>query len=141
MAAKPKESKPKGRYTEATLVRELEKKGIGRPSTFASLIATIVDKQYVEIKDIPAVTQNSKTYTLTSLNQWPPTEEVFQLKKGGEKARILPTPLGTSILDFAIKNFPDLFAFDFTASMEGRLDKIAEGGEPWKKVLEDTWLG
>lgn len=137
--AKPKESKPQGRYTEATLVRDLEKKGIGRPSTFASLIATIVDKAYVEIKDIPAVTQNSKTYTLTSLNQWPPTEEVFQLKKGGEKARVMPTPLGTSILDFAIKNFPDLFAFDFTASMEGRLDKIAEGGEPWKKVLEDTW--
>jgi DNA topoisomerase-1 len=137
--AKPKESKPQGRYTEATLVRDLEKKGIGRPSTFASLIATIVDKQYVEIKDMPASVQNSKTYTLTSLNQWPPTEEVFQLKKGGEKARIMPTPLGTSILEFAIKNFPDLFAFDFTASMEGRLDKIAEGGEPWKKVLEDTW--
>lgn len=137
--AKPKESKPQGRYTEATLVRDLEKRGIGRPSTFASLIATIVDKEYVEIKDIPASVQNSKTYTLTSLNQWPPTEEVFQLKKGGEKARILPTPLGTSILEFTIKNFPDLFAFDFTASMEGRLDKIAEGGEPWKKVLEDTW--
>jgi DNA topoisomerase-1 len=137
--AKPKESKPQGRYTEATLVRDLEKRGIGRPSTFASLIATIVDKAYVEIKDMPASVENSKTYTLTSLNQWPPTEEVFQLKKGGEKSRIMPTPLGTSILDFAIKNFPDLFAFDFTASMEGRLDKIAEGGEPWKKVLEDTW--
>jgi DNA topoisomerase-1 len=137
--AKPKESKPQGRYTEATLVRDLEKRGIGRPSTFASLIATIVDKAYVEIKDMPASVENSKSYTLSSLNQWPPTEEVFQLKKGGEKARIMPTPLGTSILDFAIKNFPDLFAFDFTASMEGRLDKIAEGGEPWKKVLEDTW--
>jgi DNA topoisomerase-1 len=137
--AKPKESKPQGRFTEATLVRELEKKGIGRPSTFASLIATIVDKAYVEIKDIPAVTQNSKTYTLAALNQWPPTEELYQLKKGGEKSRIMPTPLGTTILDFATKNFPDLFAFDFTASMESRLDKVAEGAEPWKKVLEDTW--
>jgi len=137
--AKPKESKPQGRYTEATLVRDLEKRGIGRPSTFASLIATIVDKTYVEIKDIPATVQNSKTYTLNSLNQWPPTEEVFQLKKGGEKARIMPTPLGQTILQFAIQNFPDLFAFDFTASMESRLDKIAEGAEPWKKVLEDTW--
>ena len=139
LQAKPQESKPQGRYTEATLVRELEKKGIGRPSTFASLIATIVDKTYVEIKDIPAVTQTSKTYFLNSLNQWPPSSESFILKKGGEKSRILPTPLGQSILEFTVKNFPDLFAFDFTASMESRLDKIAEGSEPWKKVLEDTW--
>jgi len=139
LQAKPQESKPQGRYTEATLVRDLEKKGIGRPSTFASLIATIVDKTYVEIKDIPAVTQTSKTYFLSSLNQWPPSSESFVLKKGGEKSRILPTPLGQSILEFTVKNFPDLFAFDFTASMESRLDKIAEGSEPWKKVLEDTW--
>ena len=137
--AKPKESKPQGRYTEATLVRDLEKRGIGRPSTFASLIATIVEKTYVEIKDIPASVQNSKTYTLNALNQWPPTEEVFQLKKGGEKARLMPTALGMTILDFTVKNFPDLFAFDFTASMENRLDKVAEGQEPWKRVLEDTW--
>jgi len=137
--AKPKESKPQGRYTEATLVRDLEKRGIGRPSTFASLIATIVEKTYVEIKDIPASVQNSKTYTLNALNQWPPTEEIFQLKKGGEKARLMPTPLGMTILDFTVKNFPDLFAFDFTASMENRLDKVAEGQEPWKRVLEDTW--
>ena len=137
--AKPKESKPQGRYTEATLVRDLEKRGIGRPSTFASLIATIIEKTYVEIKDIPASVQNSKTYTLNALNQWPPTEEIFQLKKGGEKARLMPTPLGMTILDFTVKNFPDLFAFDFTASMENRLDKVAEGQEPWKRVLEDTW--
>ena len=137
--AKPKESKPQGRYTEATLVRDLEKRGIGRPSTFASLIATIVEKTYVEIKDIPASVENSKTYTLNLLNQWPPTEEIFQLKKGGEKARLMPTPLGMTILDFTVKNFPDLFAFDFTASMENRLDKVAEGQEPWKRVLEDTW--
>ena len=137
--AKPKESKPQGRYTEATLVRDLEKRGIGRPSTFASLIATIVEKTYVEIKDIPASVENSKTYTLNLLNQWPPTEELFQLKKGGEKARLMPTALGMTILDFTVKNFPDLFAFDFTASMENRLDKVAEGQEPWKRVLEDTW--
>jgi reverse gyrase len=68
-----------------------------------------------------------------------PTAEQVQLKQGGEKARIAPTPLGLTILDFTLKNFPDLFAFDFTAAMETKLDKIAEGSEPWKKVLEDTW--
>lgn len=140
LKAKPQESKPQGRFTEATLVRELEKKGIGRPSTFASLISTIVDKAYIEIKDIPQTIQQSKTYSLSLANQWPPTSESFQMKKGGEKARIAPTPLGLTILDFTLKNFPDLFAFDFTAAMETKLDKIAEGSEPWKKVLEDTWM-
>ena len=139
LKAKPQESKPQGRFTEATLVRELEKKGIGRPSTFASLISTIVDKAYIEIKDIPQTIQQSKTYSLSGVNQWPATVEAFQIKRGGEKARIAPTPLGLTILDFTLKNFPDLFAFDFTAAMETKLDKIAEGSEPWKKVLEDTW--
>jgi DNA topoisomerase-1 len=139
LKAKPQESKPQGRFTEATLVRELEKKGIGRPSTFASLIATIVEKAYIETKDIPQTTKLSKTHSVNSLNQWPPTSEQIQLKQGGEKARIVPTPLGLTILEFTLKNFPDLFTFDFTAAMETKLDKIAEGSEPWKKVLEDTW--
>lgn len=139
LTATPKESKPRGRYTEATLVRDLEKKGIGRPSTFASLISTIVEKTYVEIQDIPAQTQKSKTFSLTSLSQWPPKEEEFLLKKGGEKARMVPTPLGKTVLEFTLKHFPDLFAYDFTAGMERRLDKVAEGSEQWKTVLQDTW--
>jgi len=139
MKAEPKESKPQGRYTEATLVRDLEKKGIGRPSTFASLIATITDKSYVEVKDIPAELRESKTYLLSKLHQWPPTVSTFQLKRGGEKSRMLPTPLGTTLLNFATKHFPDLFAYDFTALMETRLDKIAHGTEEWKLVLQDTW--
>jgi DNA topoisomerase-1 len=139
LTATPKESKPRGRYTEATLVRDLEKKGIGRPSTFASLISTIVEKTYVEVQDIPAQTQKSKTFTLSKLSQWPPKEEEFLLKKGGEKARMVPTPLGKSVLEFTLKHFPDLFAYDFTAAMEKRLDKVAEGTEQWKIVLQDTW--
>jgi len=139
LTATPKESKPRGRYTEATLVRDLEKKGIGRPSTFASLISTIVEKTYVEVQDIPAQTQKSKTFTLSTLSQWPPKEEEFLLKKGGEKARMVPTPLGKTVLEFTLKHFPDLFAYDFTAGMERRLDKVAEGTEQWKTVLQDTW--
>jgi DNA topoisomerase-1 len=139
LTSHPKESKPQGRYTEATLVRELEKKGIGRPSTFASLIATLVEKSYVEVKDIPASTEESKSYTLTTLGQWPPSSESFILKRGGEKSRMCPSPLGKSVLDFTVKHFPDLFAYEFTAKMEKRLDKIADGQEAWKLVLGDTW--
>ena len=139
LKAEPQETKPQGRYTEASLVRELEKKGIGRPSTFASLIATIIEKSYVEVQDIPATTQVSRSHFLGKLGQWPPTASAFTLKQGGEKARMVPTPLGKSMLNFAVSNFPDLFAFDFTASLENRLDKISEGKESWKKVLGDTW--
>ena len=139
LKAKPKESKPRGRFTEATLVRELEKKGIGRPSTFASLIATIAEKAYVEVQDIPAQSEESKTHTLTRVGQWPPASEPFLLKRGGEKMRMVPTPLGKCMMTFAVKHFPDLFAFDFTAEMESRLDKVAEGNESWKLVLSETW--
>ena len=137
--AKPQETKAQGRYTEATLVRDLEKKGIGRPSTFASLIATVCEKNYVEVKDIPATTVQSKTHSLAKFGQWPPTTEAFPMKRGGEKARMLPTTLGKTILGFVLTNFPDLFAYDFTATMETRLDKVADGAEPWKQVLGDTW--
>lgn len=139
LKAEPKESKPQGRYTEASLVRDLEKRGIGRPSTFASLIATLVEKTYVEIKDIPSQVEKSRVHHLTAFGQWPPKSEEFSLKKGGEKARMCPSPLGKSVFEFTVKHFPDLFAYDFTANMEKRLDKIAEGKEAWKLVLSDTW--
>ena len=139
LKGQPKESKPQGRYTEATLVRDLEKRGIGRPSTFASLIATINEKAYTEVQDIPAKVVESRVHSLSRVGQWPPAVEKFPLKRGGEKARMVPTPLGKSVMDFTLKHFPDLFAFDFTASMESRLDKVAEGKENWKLVLGDTW--
>jgi len=136
--AEPKETKAQGRYTEATLVRELEKFGIGRPSTFASLIGTIQDKGYVETRDIPPREVPVKEYTLQP-TQWPPHEKVYQKKVGAEKNKLVPTDLGRSVLDFMLQHFQDLFDYGFTAQMERRLDRIAEGEEPWKQVLKDTW--
>ena len=59
-------------------------------------------------------------------------------KVGGEKDRLTITPLGLSVLDFLLKHFDDLFLYDFTARMETRLDRIAEGQEPWKQVLQSA---
>ena len=136
LKAQPKESKPPGRYTEATLVRDLEKRGIGRPSTFASLIATLLEKSYAEVQDIPASQIESRTYLLKS---WPPESQKFSLKRGGEKGRMIPTPLGKTLIEFILKYFPDLFAFEFTSGMENSLDKISEGTGLWKSLLEETW--
>jgi DNA topoisomerase I len=138
MKAEPKETKAQGRYTEATLVRELEKFGIGRPSTFASLIATIQDKNYVETKDIPAKEVKVKEYS-TKPNQWPAEEKELKKKVGAEKNKLVPTDLGRSVLSFVLKHFNDLFDYGFTAQMEKRLDQVAEGSEQWKQVLRDMW--
>lgn len=136
--AEPKETKAQGRYTEATLVRELEKFGIGRPSTFASLIATIQDKNYVETKNIPAKEVTVKEYSMKP-NQWPVAEKELKKKVGAEKNKLVPTDLGRSVLVFMLKHFNDLFDYGFTAQMEKRLDQVAEGKEAWKQVLRDMW--
>lgn len=138
MHAESKETKAQGRYTEATLVRELEKHGIGRPSTFASLLSAIQDKNYVEIKDIPAREISITEYMLT-VNQWPANEKATKKKVGAEKNKLVPTELGQSVLTFLLQHFTDLFDYDMTSHMEKRLDRIAEGVEPWKQILHDIW--
>ena len=138
MKAEPKETKAHGRYTEAMLVRELEKFGIGRPSTFASLIATIQDKSYVETKNIPAKEIVVKEYSLKP-NEWPAKQKELKKKVGAEKNKLLPTELGRSVLSFILKHFNDLFDYGFTSQMERRLDQVAEGKEEWKQVLRDMW--
>lgn len=136
--AEPVETKPKPRFTEATLVRELETYGIGRPSTFASLLSVIQEKGYVESRDIPAKEMEITVYELAP-EQWPPRSEKKKKKVGGEKAKLVPTHLGRSVLHFMLQHFNDLFEYGFTARMEKRLDAIAEGKESWKEVLRDMW--
>lgn len=137
--ADPHETKAPPRFTEASLIKELEEKGIGRPSTFASLIGTIVEKAYVETKSFEAREVNIHTLHLTEHNTWPPNKEQKTVKLGGEKERLTPTPLGKSVRAFCSKHFQDLFQYEFTAQMESRLDRVAEGQEEWKQVLRDTW--
>jgi DNA topoisomerase-1 len=136
--ANPYQTKASPRYAEATLVRELEKKGIGRPSTFAMLLAAIQDKEYVKKEDMKPQKVQRKKYAIQP-NQWPPTSTEFEQSIGGEKDKLVPTPLGERVAKFCVEKFNDLFDYGFTAQMETRLDKIAEGNEQWKQVLRDTW--
>lgn len=139
LTAEPHETKQPPRFSEATLVKELETKGIGRPSTFASLISTIMDKEYVQTKSFESREVQVKKLHLTAHGVFPPVETELTQKVGGEKDRLQPTPLGMSVLEFCVKHFDDLFEYSFTAQMEQRLDSVATAQEPWKKVLQDTW--
>lgn len=139
LEAVPRETKAPPRYTEATLVRELERRGIGRPSTFASLVGTILDKNYIEKRDTPARDAFVRQLRLERPGQWPPTVAQLTKKVGAERQKLAPTALGISALDFCVREFPGLFAYSFTKTMEDRLDHIATGAEPWKALCRDTW--
>jgi DNA topoisomerase-1 len=138
LVAEPHETRAQPRYTEATLVRELEKHGIGRPSTFASLIATIQDKGYVELRNIPGRQVTLQKYVMTVADPIPRPISI-QKTIGAERQKLVPTDLGRSALQFMLHHFNDLFAYTFTGAMEQRLDRISDGEEPWKAVLRDMW--
>ncbi|MEO8581987.1 MAG: type I DNA topoisomerase [Patescibacteria group bacterium] len=92
---------PPPRYNDASVIKTLEEKGIGRPSTYASIISVIVERGYVERKE----------------------------------KRFFATPVGITVSDFLIENFPHIVDFDFTAEMEEDLDRISRGEKEWKKVV------
>ena len=139
MKASDKETKAQGRYTEATLIRELEKHGIGRPSTFASLLTTIQEKHYVSVSNIPARIVKVKEHLL-EFGSLPIKSLMKDKKIAAEKNKLIPTELGRSVLRFMLNHFDDMFNYDFTSRMEQRLDLIAEGKEEWKAVVHDTWM-
>jgi DNA topoisomerase-1 len=138
LTASPKRSKAGSRFTEATLIRELEQRGIGRPSTFASLVEVLFDKLYVEKKDITGTTIQNTTLSVKP-GEWPPLATTTQMTLGAEKQKLVPTALGDSVVQFCTKEFPQLFAYEFTAKMEERLDNVSKGSEQWKALCRDTW--
>jgi DNA topoisomerase-1 len=133
-----KETAAQGRFTEASLVRELEKHGIGRPSTFASLLSVLQDKGYVLLRDLPPTPITLHTHELLP-HQWPPTPHTRQHLRGAEKRKLVPTPLGRSVWEWLSQNIEELFAYPFTATMERQLDAIAEGRGEEKNLLQSVW--
>jgi DNA topoisomerase-1 len=139
LTASPKETRPPARYTEATLVRELERRGIGRPSTFAALIGTIQEKNYIEKRDVNAKEIQITTHHLDKAGVWPPTTTTTAKRIGAEKNKLMPSALGISALEFCIREFPQLFAYTFTRDMEEHLDLVSAGSKEWRSVCKTTW--
>ena len=134
-----KYSKPKQtRYTEANLIKKLSELHIGRPSTYASIIKKIQEKQYVEKKSLPP--KKAKIYVLTYSYPDIIKIESKETKIEGDKNKLMITSLGLMITEYLNKNFTEIMSYEYTANIEKLLDDIAEGKAVWYKVVDSIYL-
>lgn len=121
----------KSHYTEAGLIKLLEERGIGRPSTFSSLIDKIQKRGYVMKEDV-----KGKKMKCVDFELLPDELQELQTERefGGEKNKLVLQPLGKIVIDFLVTHFNSLFEYDFTKRMEDDLDKVAKGELTYKDI-------
>jgi DNA topoisomerase-1 len=136
MTATEKYTKHSARYTEASLVKKMEELGIGRPSTYAPTISTIIKRTYVEKKDKEAIKRNFRIIKLKNDKIEKVTE---QENTGAEKSKLFPTDLGLVVTDFLSQHFKNVMDYSFTANIEKEFDDIAEGKIIWNKMVENFY--
>jgi len=124
------------RFTEASLVKKLEELGIGRPSTYAPTIGTIVNRKYVEKGTIEG---SERKYIQLVLEADTLNEKNLSEMVGSDKGKLVPTDIGMIVNDFLVSNFSAILDYNFTAKVEEDFDEIAEGREDWQKVMKDFY--
>ena len=112
-------------YTEAKLVQTLEKKGIGRPSTFSSIISKIQDRGYVKKMDV----EGKKIKTVSFELKDKITKKEEEKSYGVERNKLVLQNTGKIVIEFLIKHFDEMFVYDYTKNMEDDLDKISRGNK------------
>lgn len=132
MTATEKFTKHAARYTEASLVKKLEELGIGRPSTYAPTISTIVKRTYVEKKDKDPI---KRSFTVFTLKENQISKVVDQENTGAEKSKLFPTDLGLIVTDFLNQHFEKVMDYSFTANIEKEFDDIASGKIVWNEMV------
>jgi DNA topoisomerase I len=121
------------RYTEASLVKKLEELGIGRPSTYAPTITTIISRGYALKEDRPG---HERTYMVITLKGTAIKETQKTENHGAEKSKLFPSDIGMVVNDFLVEHFADILTYSFTASVEMEFDEIAEGKMNWVEMID-----
>lgn len=126
------------RYSEPALIKKIEELGIGRPSTYAPTVKTIIDRGYVIKGDKPAT---ERKYQEILLRNGAITSQVKTEMTGAEKKKLFPENIGISVTDYLKKSFPDIVDYGFTAKVEEEFDKISEGKIAWNKMIGNFYTG
>ncbi|HBK83966.1 MAG TPA: type I DNA topoisomerase [Flavobacterium sp.] len=129
-------SRPPSRYTEASLVKKLEELGIGRPSTYAPTISTIINRNYVEKGNSEGAERKYAQITLTNNKL---TSKTLTEITGSDKGKLIPTDIGTIVNDFLVKNFSSILDYNFTAKVEQDFDEIAIGNINWANMMNEFY--
>lgn len=124
------------RYNEAGLVHKMEELGIGRPSTYAPIISTIQQRQYVTRGDKEGTERKYDVITLKGGNI---TETTKTEITGEERNKLFPTDVGIVVTDFLDENFPEIMDYNFTADVEKQFDEVAEGKKEWTGLMHDFY--
>ncbi|MDP4599850.1 MAG: type I DNA topoisomerase [Polaribacter sp.] len=129
-------SAPPYRFTEASLVKQLEELGIGRPSTYAPTISTIQKRGYIEKGQNEG---EQREYQQISLKKGTVSTKILSEKTGSDKGKLVPTDIGNIVNDFLVANFSSILDFGFTAKVESSFDDISEGTENWTAMIRDFY--
>lgn len=128
-------TRPPYRFTEASLVKQMEELGIGRPSTYAPTISTIISRNYIDKGTVEGVERKYLQLTLEDNIQ----EKICTEVVGSDKGKLVPTDIGLIVNDFLVEHFENILDYNFTAKVEQDFDDIAEGKKEWIQMMKDFY--